>query len=70
MIAFDYPSYREVFERFHCGRVIAGFGQLRNQVGVILEDHDAYRAGAFDAYRNVYEFSKQFAPVIDWIDQL
>lgn len=70
MIAFDYPSFREVFERYGCGRVISDFGQFRHQLHVIFENHDAYRAGAFTAYAEVYEFSKHFSSVVNWIDQL
>ena len=70
MIAFDYPSFREVFERYGCGRVISDFGQFVDQLRVIFEDYDAYRASAFAAYAEVYEFSRHFSPVVDWIDKL
>jgi glycosyltransferase involved in cell wall biosynthesis len=70
MIAFDYPSFLEVFDRFECGRCIEDLNQLVTAIHAIEKDYARHRAGALRAYEDVYEFSKQFSPVLDWIDRL
>jgi glycosyltransferase involved in cell wall biosynthesis len=70
MIAFDYPSFREVFERFTCGRVIRDFSEFAAALEAISAEYERYRAGAFAAFSEVYDFNRHFPAVVDWIDQL
>jgi hypothetical protein len=70
MIAFDYPCFVELFARYPCGRCVSSLDQVANEVPVILEGHDSYRQAAFQAYEEVYEFSRHFASVLDWVDSL
>jgi glycosyltransferase involved in cell wall biosynthesis len=68
MIAFDYPSFMDVFETYGCGRCISSLDELTDQIRLILKDYQGYRAGAFRAYVETYEFSKHFSNVERWID--
>jgi glycosyltransferase involved in cell wall biosynthesis len=70
MIAFDRSSFREVFESYRCGRCLSTFRELPASVIEIQEDYARYRAEAFRAYDEVYEFSRHFRGVVDWIDAL
>lgn len=70
MIAFDYPSFRGVFERYTCGRVIGEVSDLKGELETIFASYNAYRNGAFEAYEKVYEFSNHFERVVDWVDSL
>ena len=37
---------------------------------LILNEYDAYRKGCRRAYKEVYEFTKHFSNVVDWMDNL
>jgi glycosyltransferase involved in cell wall biosynthesis len=70
MIAFDCSSFPDVFRTYGCGRAIAIVDDLPDAVAAIAGAYDDYRRGAFRAFAEIYEFSRQFAPVTTWIDAL
>jgi len=70
MIAFDYPSFVEVFSKYRCGRCISRIAEIEEHAKAIFADYERYRQGALLAYVEVYEFAKHFSAVVDWIDQL
>jgi len=70
MVAFAYPSFQDVFKAYGCGRCVSDFQELQGQIREIFIDYPKYRDGAFRAYSEIYEFSKHFSQVVDWVDAL
>jgi glycosyltransferase involved in cell wall biosynthesis len=67
MVAFNYPSFLEVFSKYGCGVCVDSLEQLPEACARILGDYQAYQQGAWQAYAEVYEFTRHFSTVIDWI---
>jgi glycosyltransferase involved in cell wall biosynthesis len=68
MVAFDYPSFMDVFQTYDCGRCVSDLSEMIEQIHKILNDYQKYRDGAFRAYSEVYEFSGHFSQVVEWIN--
>jgi glycosyltransferase involved in cell wall biosynthesis len=68
LIAFDYPRFRNVFDEFGSGVAIKEMEQLSSGIRTILDNYQAYRQGAFRAYRGLYEFSQHFGEVKRWLE--
>jgi hypothetical protein len=70
MIAFASTSFPSVFSEYACGRCIDRVDDLPQAVQQLAAEYDSCRAEAFRAYANVYEFTRHFSRVVDWIDAL
>ena len=70
MVAFNFPSFVKIFSQYQCGRWVSNLAELKDQIQIILNDYETYRQGTFHAYADVYEFSRHFCRVLDWIDKL
>lgn len=69
-IAFDYPGYRRLANEHRCGLVVQNLRELQETVASILKSHHEFREGAYQAFRKYYDFSHNFAPVIQSIEGL
>ncbi len=70
IIAFDYPGYRRLIDRYGCGATISSVGQLPAAVEKILAAYERFRSNAYECFTECYEFSRQFQKVITRIDDL
>jgi glycosyltransferase involved in cell wall biosynthesis len=70
VITMDYPSFKNIIERFHCGICISSLQQLKKALETIISSINEYRESAFDCFSEHYEFKKQFLKVIDFIESL
>lgn len=60
VIAFDSDSFRELMNAFRCGELVGSIDEIPRKVERILSDYDSYRQGAFMAFREFYDFDKNF----------
>jgi glycosyltransferase involved in cell wall biosynthesis len=67
MIAFNYPSFTEVFDEYHCGLGIETLNGITEAAAGIFADYASYQQGAWRAYEQVYEFSRHFQAIADWL---
>lgn len=70
MIAYDTPSFRNVFDQYRCGECITSMDDIGDAVDKILRRYPEYRAGALLSYEEIYEFSRHYSKVIEWIHKL
>lgn len=60
VIAFDSESFRELMNAYKCGELINSIDEIPLIVEKILNDYDSYRNQAFMAFRQFYDFDKNF----------
>ena len=70
LIAFDYPGYRRLMDRYRCGMVISTLGELPKAVERILSSYEEFRSNAYDCFIDCYDFAKHFKAVIEGISNL
>ena len=70
MIAFAKSNFPEVFARYHCGAAVSKVSELDTAVETIVSDYANFVQGAQSAYENVYEFSRHFPPLLNWVETL
>jgi glycosyltransferase involved in cell wall biosynthesis len=70
VITTDYPSMRDVIDRYQCGACGSGPDSIEPLAEMIFNDYERYRANAFRCYENDYDFSKHFRKVIERIKQI
>ena len=68
VITSAYPSFREVIEKYKCGKCTNNPEEIEKRANEIFLDYAAYRNNAFKCYQEKYEFSKHFKVVIDKIN--
>ncbi len=60
IIAFDSESFRELMGVHKCGELISSIDEIPARVQAILGDYDSYRQQAFLAFRQFYDFDRNF----------
>jgi glycosyltransferase involved in cell wall biosynthesis len=60
IIAFDSESFRELMNAYKCGELINSIDEIPQKIEKILNDYDSYREQAFMAFREFYDFDKNF----------
>ncbi len=68
MIAFNYPSFLEVFDEYHCGLGISTLNRINEAAACIFANYAFFQQGAWRAYEEVYEFSRHFQAIADWLE--
>lgn len=64
VIASDFPSIRRIFDKYGNGICVEHPYHIGDALEVIFEDYDRFRQGAFNSYRNHYNFSEAFKPIL------
>jgi len=70
VIAFDYPGYRRLMEKYRCGVLIETLRDLPRAVERIISSYDEYRRQAYRCFLDLYDYEKNFRKVVEWIDAL
>jgi glycosyltransferase involved in cell wall biosynthesis len=70
VITTDYPSLRDVIDRYQCGACGSGPDSIEPLAEMIFDDYERYRANAFRCYENEYDFSMYFRKVIERIKDI
>lgn len=65
VIAFDYPGYRRLIDRYRCGVVITTMGQIPGAIERIVSSYEEFRSRAYECFVDCYEFSKPFQKVVE-----
>lgn len=65
-----FPSFRRIMEGYKCGVSVSDPASIPEAILEIQADYQTYRENAYCCYIDNYEFSRHFAPVIDFIDHL
>jgi glycosyltransferase involved in cell wall biosynthesis len=60
VIAFDSESFRELINAYKCGELINSIDEIPQKVEKILSEYESYRKQAFMAFRQFYDFDKNF----------
>jgi glycosyltransferase involved in cell wall biosynthesis len=60
IIAFDSESFRELMDTYKCGELISSIDEIPQKAEKILNDYDRYKEQAFMAFREFYDFDKNF----------
>jgi len=69
IIAFDYPGYRKLMDECECGVLIHSLSDLPQAIETILADWDRYSRNALKCFNLYYDYSRNFMPVIEWINR-
>jgi len=69
IIAFDYPGYQRLIAQYECGVLIQSLSDLPQAVEKILSDWDHFSRNAMECFKMHYDYAKNAAPMIDWINQ-
>ena len=69
VITTDFPSLRDVIDRYQCG-ACGSPDSIEPLAEMIFDDYERYRANAFRCYENDYDFSKHFRKVIERIKDI
>jgi glycosyltransferase involved in cell wall biosynthesis len=70
LIASDFPSLRDVIDKYQCGEYGNGPEDIEHLAEKIFHDYENYRANAFRCYENEYDFSKYFKKVVERIKEI
>jgi glycosyltransferase involved in cell wall biosynthesis len=70
VITTDYPSLRDVIDRYQCGAYGTGPDSIEPLAEMIFDDYERYRANAFRCYESEYNFAKYFRKVIERIREI
>jgi hypothetical protein len=69
IITFDYDEYINMLNSFHCGQYISpSFENLSTALNEINSHYSQYKRNARYAYEQSYEFRKQYAKVIQFVE--
>jgi glycosyltransferase involved in cell wall biosynthesis len=69
-VAFDYPGFRRLADEDRCGVVIRQLEDLPDAVGTILMNRAEFSQNAHLAFEKHYNFTKDFAKVLEAIERL
>jgi glycosyltransferase involved in cell wall biosynthesis len=69
-ITSDFPSLREVINKYQCGECGNGPEDIEHLAEIIFDDYERYRTNAFSCYENEYNFSKYFKKVVERIKEI
>ena len=64
VICSDLPGMRDLMEQYGCGIAVKSVDEIPAALDAIAGNYAAFRAGAFECYRDHYEFSANFTPVL------
>jgi glycosyltransferase involved in cell wall biosynthesis len=70
VITSDFPSLREVIDKYQCGECAKGPDEIEQLAEQIFNDYERYRANAFRCYESEYNFAKHFRKVIERIETI
>ena len=65
VICSDLPGMRDLMEQYGCGIAVKNVDEIPEAIETIAANYAVFRAGAFECYRRHYEFSANFAPVLE-----
>ncbi|MBN1569582.1 MAG: glycosyltransferase [Acidobacteria bacterium] len=60
VIAFNSESFVELMNSYKCGELINSIEEIPEKVEIILKDYSSYRKQAFMAFRQFYDFDRNF----------
>jgi glycosyltransferase involved in cell wall biosynthesis len=70
VVAIDFPTLKEVIERFKCGECVKEPGEIRAALRTIFADYSWYKSNAFTCYDEKYKFMNYFNPLLVRIHEL
>ena len=70
VIANNYPSIREIINRYNCGICIDDVSQIAGAVEKIINNYDVMHQNAFVCYEDNYMLSKHFNKVLERLKNL
>ena len=70
VIMFDYPSFRQMNDKYQFGVGIRTLKELGPAIETILKNYSYYRENAFEAFVDHYEFRRGFGKVLDFVKSL
>jgi glycosyltransferase involved in cell wall biosynthesis len=70
VIAFDYPSFKNIVDSCKCGVCIPDFTKFNEAINTILSNYSYYHNNAIECFKLYYDFEKNFQKVIDYIPKL
>ena len=63
-VAFDVPTFEEVFNLYHCGTGISKMDHLPSAITEIFSDYQRFQQGAEAAFEHVYCFERHASSVV------
>ena len=70
VIASDFPSIRDIFDRYNCGVCVPSPLEIGDVLGEVFGHYDEYRKGAHRAYLEHYSFDRNFAPLLQELKEI
>lgn len=70
VITSDYPTFRDIINRYACGKCTNDFSQLGSLLAEIQSNYQEYRKNAFTCFSEVYEFSRNFDKIFSRIQEI
>jgi len=70
VISNDLPSIRRIFDTYGSGVCVEHPDQIGDALGIIFDDYDRFRQGAFNSYRSHYNFSEAFGPILSELKEM
>lgn len=70
VIMFDYPSFRQLNDKYQFGVCIRRLEELGQAIATILNNYSYYRNNAFSAFTDHYEFRRGFEKTLEFIKSL
>ena len=67
VIASDFRSIRDIFETYKCGVCVTGPDKISSALLEVFHNYDNYQKGAYQAYREHYDFDVPFSPILEEI---
>jgi len=64
VIALNLPGYSEMFENYRCGMAFDDFRNIENCIDAILTDYESYHLEALRCFKEEFDFSKFFNPLL------
>lgn len=65
VVSIDFKGLADLVRRFQCGICVPGPDLIEPAIAQILAHYEVYRANAFRAYEERFEFQRHFQPVVD-----
>ena len=70
VISNDLPSIRRIFDTYGSGVCVGHPDQIGDALGIIFDDYDRFRQGAFNSYKSHYNFSEAFRPILSELKEM
>jgi glycosyltransferase involved in cell wall biosynthesis len=70
VITINFPGFEKIINTYQCGVTISTLDDFNTAVQKIVDNYEFYHQNAYICYNNVYNISKYFKPIVEFIGNI